>query len=60
MTDWYDNVPAPTDANGELVPLAFAEVDRFPTCNLISAYVVSEFRTRMADCRLRNEERGRM
>lgn len=30
------------------------------TCNLVSAYGVSEFRPRMADCRLRNEERGRM
>lgn len=30
------------------------------TCNLVSAYGVSEFSIRMADCRLRNEERGRM
>lgn len=26
MTNWYDNVPAPTDANGELVPLDTREL----------------------------------
>lgn len=26
MTDWYDNVTAPTDANGEMVPLDTREL----------------------------------
>ena len=56
MANWYDNARkfAKVALLNECADVIQA------TCNLVSAYGVSEFRTRMADCRLRNEERGRM